>query len=525
MVRHIRISIFLSVFIFTKNFAQLSGLYTIPGNFPTIAAAISSLNIGGVSGQVTIAINAGYTETVTAGGYSLDVISGASAANQVYFQKNGIGANPLLVAYTNGTCTPQTAQQDGLLKFVGTDYVTIDGLDLYDPNTSNPSTMEYGYAFYKASATDGCQYNTIKNCTITLNKVNNFAGTWGGVDGCRGIELCNINPSSYLINLTITSSSGGNSFNKFYANTIQNVNIGIAMTGYASIVGGTNSDEYNEIGGALAGTGNQILNFGGGSNSPCAGISAHYQFALSVQNNYFNNNNGSGLNPIGNMRGLYIHNYGGTSNVKSNTLTLTGGGFGGTHAAIYTSASSSFAQSGGINATFNQFINCTYTTSPSNGFNAFFHSSSSQSTYTLSNNLVSNINFTGTGTVTLVQPGATTLTATGNTITNITHAGNSGHMWILTSGGNAVMSNNTLSDIGWSSPTSGGNIIGFYGGPPTFTLSNNTFKNFYTATTGSILAFMKMAIPATSLLRTTAFQILLLPLEGLAAARITGSWA
>ena len=44
-------------------FSQLSGTYSIPGTFTSLAAAINSLNSQGVSGAVTINIASGYTET------------------------------------------------------------------------------------------------------------------------------------------------------------------------------------------------------------------------------------------------------------------------------------------------------------------------------------------------------------------------------------------------------------------------------------------------------------------------------
>lgn len=62
--------------------------------------------------------------------------------------------------------------ESGIL--VGSDYVTIDGIDLYDPNTTNPATMEYGYGMFYASSTNGCKYNTIKNYVISLSRNNNY---------------------------------------------------------------------------------------------------------------------------------------------------------------------------------------------------------------------------------------------------------------------------------------------------------------------------------------------------------------
>lgn len=75
-----------------------------------------------------------------------------------------MGANPLLTAYVNGAGTPGTAVQDGIFRLVGSDYVTIDGINLTENplNITNPSTMEYGFGLFKQSVSNGCQFNTIK---------------------------------------------------------------------------------------------------------------------------------------------------------------------------------------------------------------------------------------------------------------------------------------------------------------------------------------------------------------------------
>ncbi len=156
------------IFLITSNsYAQLSGIKYIPGDYATISAAVADLNSQGVgSGGVTFNVAAGHTETITT---TIVLTATGTAADPIVFQKYGSGANPLITAYT-GTATPGSAIPDGIWALSGSDYVTIDGIDLYDPNTSNPATMEFGYGLFKASASDGCQNVTIKNCTITLNR-------------------------------------------------------------------------------------------------------------------------------------------------------------------------------------------------------------------------------------------------------------------------------------------------------------------------------------------------------------------
>ncbi len=264
--------------------AQLTGTKTIPGDYATITAAVTDLNSQGVgAGGVTFNVAAGYTETLTA---TIALTATGTAANPIVFQKDPstIGANPLITAYTGGTGTPGSALQDGIWSLAGSDWVTIDGIDLTDnpANTTNPSTMEYGYALYKASATDGAQNNTIKNCTITLNRINNASGTAPATDGSRGIDVTNAVPGAATTPLTVTAASGANSNNKFYSNTIQNCNIGIALIGFADATPFSNADTGNDVGGAAAGTGNQILNFGGGAAAanPAAGIRTLAQYGF-----------------------------------------------------------------------------------------------------------------------------------------------------------------------------------------------------------------------------------------------------
>ena len=154
----------------------LTGIKTIKssgGDYSSFASAIDDLNSNGVgTGGVTFNVDAGFTEIISS---ALSITATGTSANPIVFQKSGIGANPLITAYTTGTGTPGTAVQDGIWNLVGSDYITIDGIDLTDnpANTTNPSTMEYGFGFFKASVTNGCQYNTIKNCVVTLNRVNN----------------------------------------------------------------------------------------------------------------------------------------------------------------------------------------------------------------------------------------------------------------------------------------------------------------------------------------------------------------
>ena len=123
--------------------AQLSGIKYIPGDYSTITAAVAAINVSGPgTGGVTFNIAANYTETISA---PISLSATGTSSNPILFQKDPAttGANPLITAYTGGLGTPATSVQDGIWRLSGSDYVTINGIDVKDNplNTTNPSTM------------------------------------------------------------------------------------------------------------------------------------------------------------------------------------------------------------------------------------------------------------------------------------------------------------------------------------------------------------------------------------------------
>jgi hypothetical protein len=316
----------------SASFAGLTGIKNIPNDYSTLAMAIIELNIQGVgAGGVIFNVTAGYTENLTA---PLSITATGTSSDQIVFQKYGSGANPLISAYI-GTATPGSAIQDGLWNLVGSDYVTIDGIDLYDPNTTNPASMEYGYAMFKANAGDGCQNNTIKNCVVTLSRVNNASGTSPAMDGSRAINVMNSLLTTQTTAVTPTTESGTNSYNKFYTNTLQNCNIGIALSGYTATTPFTLGDSGNDIGGTISATGNTLLNFGGatGATNPAAGIRANNQWGINISWNTVNNNNGSGVNHTSTLRGIFAQaGLSANATITHNNVIISGGG---TSSSVY----------------------------------------------------------------------------------------------------------------------------------------------------------------------------------------------
>lgn len=258
-----------ALFFSAVSFAQLTGVKTIPGDYATVATAITALNASGVgTGGVTFNVAAGYTETFASPIAGRITTLTGSSANPIVFQKSGAGNNPLI---TSGT---GNSYADAIIAIAGCDNITFDGIDLRDKpsNVAVGPMMEWGYALLKNSGTDGSQNITIKNCTITLKKV---------YDATKGI-YSNNHALANTDQLTITASTGTNSNLKIFNNTFTNCYSGIYLKGYNHPTAPYNFyDQNNEIG--LDG-GNIITNVAG-QTDPGYGIYTMYQNNLIVANN------------------------------------------------------------------------------------------------------------------------------------------------------------------------------------------------------------------------------------------------
>jgi hypothetical protein len=475
--------------------AQMSGTYSVPASFTSIAAAISSLNAVGISGGVTINISAGYTETVVAGGFSMTATG--TSANPIVFQKDGSGANPLLTAYV-GTAIPTSASQDGIWRLIGSDYITIDGIDITDPNTTNPATMEFGYGFFKAVATNGCQNNMIKNCNISLSRVNNAVGSGPAVDGSRGIDLVSGTSPAHVTILAASSAAGTNSNNKFYSNVIQNCNIGIALIGYAATSPFTNGDTGNDVGGLSAVTGNTIVNFGGGgTTSAAAGIRTLAQYGLNISYNIINSNNGSGSNHAAILRGIYVNTATSANlTVSNNTITVKSGG---TTTALtpIENAAGATAASNAVNIINNLITGCTHTTATTGVFTGILTSASCATLNISNNSFINNSTSATSGTHLFISnTGAVTssIRINSNSISGFTMtSANSGTFnHIRNAGGNtaALLSISSNSIQGFTHAVSGSmthNFISNTLASINHSITNNTFTNLVMLSTGGIV--------------------------------------
>ncbi|MDO7850023.1 hypothetical protein [Hymenobacter convexus] len=317
--------------------AQISGSKTIPGDYPSVTAAIADLNTQGVgAGGVTFNVAAGYAETFASPTAGSITVTG-TAANPIVFRKAGTGTNPLITAALNGTGTGA----DYVIRLTGTDYITFNGIDVQENAAniaSNAVKTEYGYYLTRASATDGCQNVLITNCGISLDRSNSAT---------VGIFSANIN-------FTASSAAGANSANKFTSNTISNCAVAIYLQGNGTFTTAAVLDAGNEIG---SGGGNTLTNIGANSGA-VYGIRAEGQSGLKIENNTLTLSTTTTTN---NVRGIAVGTGGatafaGTVLINNNTVGITNAaGSSGTVVGIQQGASSNIS---GVSITNNRVQDC-----------------------------------------------------------------------------------------------------------------------------------------------------------------------
>ncbi|MDZ4668623.1 MAG: BNR-repeat neuraminidase N-terminal domain-containing protein [bacterium] len=532
---------------------SLSGTYSIPGSYTTIQDAVAALNQNGVSGAVTFNIGAGnfYTEVLTApillGSSVLN--ASVSATNTITFQKSGLAlASPLITAFVGSKIASSTDSIDIMWAISGTDYVTIDGVDLFDPstNTTNITTMEVGYGLYKRSVTDGINYVSIKNCVINLNRNNitNGAGPRANIAGATAIEVINCTRTLVGTAIIPTAVSGASSFNKFYGNTIQNCNIGIALAGGSVASPYTLADQSNDVGGNQASTGNFIKNFGGGSGAgnACAAVFVSNQYGSNISYNTVNNNDGGGANHPTSNRGIWLfaNSPGASCTVNNNTITIFGGA---NTTAINWCVDMEMAQTGAngnvLSISNNQFLNCTSAPSTTAQFTAIWVNSAASTvnvnnnyiygysknsttgaatvilsqfagigTLNINNNIIDSISLTGIFTtqyVIGVTASTTTTNINNNTLTrmifNSSTTGAGTWYPIFNSGASTtVNANGNVLDSLTRNGTIGGTTIGIYFSSGTNqNIRNNTIRNFYITGSGTTSTMYGIQLSGTTI--------------------------
>lgn len=487
----------------------LSGTYTVGTgmNFTTINAAVTYININGICGPVIFNVTAGHTETAPAGGIILTCTG--TAVNTITFQRSGLGANPVINAQT-GTVnmTVGSTAVDGIFSLVGADYVTIDGIDLTDVNSASATVMmEYGYGLFKASASDGSQNNTIKNCTITLRVANQNVGPTPFENGSRGIYMGNVTRTAINTDLTISTATGRNSGNTFSKNTITNTLTGILIRGYADAISPyTYLDQDNTIGGSVAGSGNTITNFGGSTIG--YGVRTMNQNNLLIQYNSFDNMASGGSLSLNIFYGINVSASNTTTNanisIRNNTITLAGS------SSLYPLILQNNGGTGTSTIADNTITGCSISLLGAALFQAITNTSSiCKKLFITGNTITNNSIFTNNNYICIYNASGITdsIGITGNTISNNTQSGNSGGNFygVINSGAAATtivnINQNVVSGNSFTGTVSGGFIAITSNTssphPLSLSMSNNRISENTLSGTGDLNCIWSSGVPGS----------------------------
>lgn len=493
------VTVLVTLFCFTQSNAQVatnSGSGLAP-TYATLAQAITALNAATITDPVVITLTG--NETAPVGGFNITA--------------SGNSVNTIIIQGSSSVITAPNPQASGVLtdaifKITGGDWITIQNFTMQE-NASNTTTTaasnnmtEFGVALLYASLTNGAQNNTIQNNTISLNKT--YTNTFGIYSNTRH--------SATVIATTaeVTSAAGANSNNKFYGNTISNVNMGIALIGAAAT--GVH-DLNNDIGGSSSATGNTITNWGGAaatsgyiSNSGTSYcIFVNHQDGDNVSYNTITSAalSGTAVTTVGIRKDYSTTAPTGTftSSITNNTITLNSGFTSGTLQCILSQGMTALSTAT-ININNNTILNSTVTGTSSSTALVGIVNSSAPGVLSISNNIFRGNTSTATtgGFTAISNTGAVVTTininnnqvgnASGNAITF--SAATSGTVTGISNTGGASTCTTTIqgNDFRGIVHTVAGSSTHTYitatGTPLSNTVSNNTFTNLSVNTTGSV---------------------------------------
>ncbi len=446
----------------------LNGPYTIDntggGDYLTFAAAIADLSCLGVSGPVTFNVIAGQTFVEAS---NLFCTFTGTSTNTITFQRTGAGANPKIQRIGTAGTT------DYILRLVGVDYYTFNGIDFEQTGTSATDWVEYGVLIQNVSATNGSQFNTFKNGVITL-----------------AIGNASSNGVYVQSSPTPTAASGTNSDNKFL-----NMDVGFCKIGY-NITGATATfnDNNNEINTELGGT-STIHDIGDGiAAGSTYGIFASYQSNLKIKNTDISNVLGTSTTLV---YGITLQSSASNSaDISDNTIIGVSGG--GTSYGIYITS----AATANI---YNNEVTSIYTAGSASSVRGIYVTATGV-TSNIYNNKVHLISSTGiTGTTAAGIDVATGLVHNiyNNMVSDITAPSSTtttgGTRGISVSGGStggvvSIYYNSVyLNDVG---AVAGYTSAGIHNSSatPTLDIRNNVIENVSDVTTGTLaVAFWKTA--------------------------------
>jgi len=505
----------------TANSGGLNGTYTIdntiitnwPGgsNFNTFREAFAALQCQ--TGPVIFNVNP------TNPYYEANLTCTVAGVRTILFQPDaskGAG-HALITSPTSGTGAG-SGSTDAFIFLQGTDSITFDRIDLQEnaSNIGNTSVeMEWGYAVFKNTVTDGAQNIIVKNCNITMDKTNTST---------IGIYSENVTPSAPTTQLTITNTSGANSYNTFYGNTISNVHLPIRISGNTT---------YYDLGvnvGKTAVTANTISNFAGSGIG--YGIYCSYQDQLQITNNSINTGSNSTTFYV-------IYNSLGTNNnanINGNTISNCGTSAGAFY-CIYNTAGGT-----GTNNTINIYSNTIQNNSPTTTFitNVGIYSPATAKNLNIYSNSINNnsmadnywciraqnavnLNLYGNRVYSNTTSGAAiygTLTAAityGHIYDNLiysnsnTNSAGSCYGFYVSSGTTYAIDNNMINNLTATTSTSNPAINGIYINPGsattgTVTIAYNSINLSATSTSASSFGTAAINTPGDAAVPTLIFQ-------------------
>ncbi len=264
--------------------SPLAGAYFIDSTQPTgdpyfhdFVDALLALNGSGISANTSFLVMSGqeylnFPPVITATG---------TADAGIEFRKFSEGNRPVLKCYGAGGTS---SMFEGALAIAGGDYFTFNGIDVQIAGGVETAAgiftypLEYGYYFYAASATNGAQHNTVKNCRIVMNRNN--------INTRCVYQHYNVNPSS---------ATGANSYNSYLNLTVENSRDGIRLSSVSTDF----PDLDCQISHCTIGA-DTPDNLGSNSGNSSCGIAASYQSGLVISYNEIRNltdpsNNAEGI--------------------------------------------------------------------------------------------------------------------------------------------------------------------------------------------------------------------------------------
>lgn len=211
--------------------ANLGGTFTVNtsgADYTSLRAAINDANNRGIApGGLELVLADDATFNQTGGDY--DVIyeffrQPVSASSPITIRRSGSGTNrPLIISTATGNAS------DCILGFLGSDYVTIDGIEMRSTLNNATTGLEFGI-FFRGLPADGCSNNVVRNCVIDMNSKDRT-------------RIYAIKFDSYA-----TITEGSNNQNLIYGNTLKNADAGINFNAQrAPAFNDSNNEIYNNI--------------------------------------------------------------------------------------------------------------------------------------------------------------------------------------------------------------------------------------------------------------------------------------